>query len=94
MSTVLNIRITNSGINGLNQTYTFTCSPSVRLGGPVSRIYWLKNGQELNNTATDNSLTYTIVSLTTSDSGNYTCRVMVGSLIKIITKLLEVSVGK
>ena len=94
VSTTLNVDITTSGTAALSEMYSFTCTPSVSSGDTVSRIAWFKNDQELSRTTTESFLTYTITSLTTGDSGDYTCRVDVGSFSKILMESLEVSTGK
>ncbi len=94
VSTTLNIAITTSGTAAMSEMYSFTCTPSVTAGETLSRIIWFKNDQELSRTTTDTSLTYTITSLTPGDSGDYTCRVDVGSFSKILMESLEVSTGK
>ena len=94
VSTTLNIVITTSGTAALSERYSFTCTPSVTSGETVSRIAWFKNDQELSHTTTESFLTYTITSLAAGDSGDYTCRVDVGSFSKILTKSLEMCTGK
>ncbi len=94
VSTTLNISITTSGTADLSEMYSLTCTPSVTSGDTVSRIAWLKKGQELSNTTTNTSLTHTITSLTTGDTGDYTCRVDMRGLRKIISVSLEVSSSK
>ncbi len=66
VSTTLNIGITTSGTVALSEMYSFTCTPSVTSGETVFRIAWFKNDQELSHTTSENSHTYTIVSLTTA----------------------------
>ncbi len=81
------------GTNGLGQMYSIICIPSVTSGDNVSRIDLYKDDQELNRTTKDTSLTYTITSLTVGHNGDYTCRVDVGNLSKILTKSFEISRG-
>ncbi len=94
VSTTLNIVITTSGTAALSEMYSFTCIPSVTSGDTVSRITLFKKDQELSHTTTETSLTYTITSLAAGDSGDYTCRVDVGSFSKILMESLEVSIRK
>ncbi len=94
VSTTLNIAITTSGTATLSEMYSFTCTPSATAGETLSRIIWFKNDQELSRTTTESFLTHTITSLTAGDSGDYTCRVDVGSFSKILMESLEVSAGK
>ena len=94
VSTTLNIVITTSGTAALSEMYSLTCTPSVTSGETVSRIAWFKNDQELSHTTTESFLTYTITSLAAGDSGDYTCRVDVGSFSKILMESLEVSIRK
>ncbi len=93
VSTTLNIVITTSGTASLSERYSFKCTPSVTSGETVLRIAWFNNDQELSHTTTESFLTYTIISLAAGDSGDYTCRVDVGSFSKILTKSLEICAG-
>ena len=90
VTTCLSVTISSSGVRLVGETYSLTCSASVSGGGSVSRIVWLRGTateMEMNNVS---NLTLTFQPLSASDDGSYTCRVEVGSLVKMNSTELEV----
>ena len=86
--------ITTTGSTEIGQRYSLTCTAVVLGGERVTRITWYKDSSEIITRTSPPSLTYRILSLVNGDSGKYTCRVQVRTLVKISTHVLDIPLGQ
>ena len=94
VSTGLTVSITTTGSSEIGLRYSLTCTAVVLGGERVTRIAWYKDNCEIITSTSPPSLTYSILSLVNGDSGKYTCRVQVRTLVKISTHVLDIPSGQ